>query len=193
LFDLKVIGLYRPGGLGSFLVNGTKGLLGKILMETRYHIREFGSHRRDPLYGSQSRGPQVSGGVDTRRDFGGDFRGGRVLQASLNVSKEVQHEFNGLVDRITLVCILNVIVKVQQEERNPRVRVDMVPVRFQEDFVIFDDVGFPDGWYVTRKRVVLSLFVSISNDSCKTIEMIMFGELEHLKIETRLIGLFASE
>jgi hypothetical protein len=42
---------------GSFLVNGTKGLLGKIFMETRYHIREFGSHRRDPVYGDQSRGP----------------------------------------------------------------------------------------------------------------------------------------
>jgi hypothetical protein len=88
---------------------------------------------------------RLEAGVDTRRDFGGDFRGGRVLQASLNVSKEVQHEFNGLVDSITLVCILNTIVKVQQETRNARVCVDMVPVRLQEDFVIFDDIGFPDG------------------------------------------------
>ena len=53
---------------------------------------------------------RLEAGVDTRRDFGDDFRGGRVLQASLNVSKEVQHEFN-----------------------------------LQEDFVIFDDVGFPGG------------------------------------------------
>jgi hypothetical protein len=78
-------------------------------METRYHICEFGSLRRDPLYGAQARGPQESGGADTHRDFGGDFRGGRVLQASLDVNKEVQHEFNGLVDSITLVRILNAI------------------------------------------------------------------------------------
>ncbi len=87
----------------------------------------------------------MSGGADTHRDFGGDFRGGRVLQTSLDVSKEVQHEFNDLFDNITLVCILNAIVKVQQQTRNARVRVDMVPFPLQEDLVIFDDVGFPDG------------------------------------------------
>ena len=67
------------------------------------------------------------------------------MQASLDISKEVQHEFNVLVDSITLVRILNAIVKVQQQVRNARVRVDMVPVPLQEDFVIFDDVGFPGG------------------------------------------------
>jgi hypothetical protein len=33
----------------------------------------------------------------------------------------------------------------QQRVHNVRVRVDMVPVPLQENFVIFDSVGFPDG------------------------------------------------
>ncbi len=67
------------------------------------------------------------------------------MQASLNVSKEVQHEFNSLVDSLTIVRILNAIVEVQPQERNARVRVDVVPVALQQDFVIFDNVGFPGG------------------------------------------------
>jgi len=67
------------------------------------------------------------------------------LQASLDVSKEVQHEFNGLVDSMTFLCILNKFVEVQQQARNAQVRVDVVPVRHLQDLVIFDDVGFPGG------------------------------------------------
>jgi hypothetical protein len=72
-----------------------------------------------------------------------------MLQASLNISKEVQHELYVLVDSITFMCILNVVVEVQQQARNTRVRVDVVPVPFLQDFVILYDVGFPGGGYVT--------------------------------------------
>jgi hypothetical protein len=50
------------------------------------------------------------------------------LQASLDVSKEVQHELDGLVDTITFMRILNAIVEVQQQAHNARVRVDVDPV-----------------------------------------------------------------
>jgi len=134
-FDIIVIGLCRPGGLSFFPVNGAKGLLGKLLVETRYEIRKFGSRRRDSLNGAQARGAQVFGCSDTRRDFGDDLRGRRILQASLNVSKEVQHELDGLVDSITFMRILNAVVEVQQQARNARVCVDVVPVPLLQDLV----------------------------------------------------------
>ncbi len=68
-----------PDGLSFFPVNGAKGLLGKLLVETRYEIRKFGSRRRDSLNGAQARGAQVFGCSDTRRDFGDDLRGRRIL------------------------------------------------------------------------------------------------------------------
>ena len=148
-FDIIVICLGCLGGLGSFLENGTKGLLGKLLSETRYESRKFGRRRRDTLNGAQSRILHVSGRSDALRDFRGDLRRRRILQASLDVSKEVQHELDGLVDTITFMRILNALVEVQQQARNARVRVDVVPVALRQDLVILYDAGFPGGGYVT--------------------------------------------
>ena len=67
------------------------------------------------------------------------------MQLSLNVGKEVQHEFNGLVDSMTLLRILNTFVEVPQQGPNARVRLDVVPVRHLQDFVMFDEFGFPCG------------------------------------------------
>jgi hypothetical protein len=71
------------------------------------------------------------------------------LQASLDVSKEVHHELDGLIDTITFMCILNAIVEVQQQTRNSLVRVDVDPVPLRQDLVILSDAGFPDGGCVT--------------------------------------------
>jgi hypothetical protein len=60
-------------------------------METRYESREFGRRRRDTLNGAQARMLQVPGRSDALRDLRGDLRRRLILQASLNVSKEVQH------------------------------------------------------------------------------------------------------
>jgi hypothetical protein len=113
-FNIIVIGLDRLGGLSSFLVNGSKGLLDKLLMETRYEIRKLGGRGRDALNGAQTRRAQVFGRLDTRRDLRGDLRRRWILQVSLNVNKEVQHELDDLVDNITFMRILNAIVEVQQ-------------------------------------------------------------------------------
>ncbi len=148
-FDIIVICLDRLGGLTSVLENRTKGLLGNLLMETRYESRDFGRHRQDPLNGAQSRILQVSGRSDALRDLRGDLGRRRILQASLDVSKEVQHELDGLVDTIRFMHILNAIVEVQQQAHNARVRVDVDPVALRQDLVILSDASFPGGGCVT--------------------------------------------
>ena len=42
------------------------------------------------------------------------------MEAGLNVSKEVQHELDGLVETITFMRILHAIVEVQQQEEDRR-------------------------------------------------------------------------
>ena len=172
-FDIIVICLGRLGGLSSVLENRTKGLLGNLLMETRYESREFGRRRRDTLNGAQSRILQVFGRSDALRDLRGDLRRRRILQASLDVNKEVQHELDGLVDTITFMRILNAIVEVRQQAHNARVRVDVDPVALRQDLVILSDPDFPDGGCVTGLRVMLRIYGCIPHDCRQTIEVLI--------------------
>jgi hypothetical protein len=144
-FDIIVICLGRLGGLSSVLENRTKGLLGNLLIETRYEAREFGGHRGNALNGAQSRILQVPGRSDALRDLRGDLRRRRILQASLNVRKEVQHELDSLVETITLVGILHALVEVQEQARNARVRVDVDPVALRQNLVVLSNAGSPGG------------------------------------------------
>ncbi len=73
-FDLIVICLGRLDGLSSVLEDRTKGLLGNLLMETRYESREFGGRRGNGLNGAQARILQVPGRSDALRDLRDDLR-----------------------------------------------------------------------------------------------------------------------
>lgn len=172
-FDLIVVCLGCLGGLSSAPENRAKGLLGNLLMETRDESRELGGRRRDTLNGAQARILQVPGRSDALRDLGDDLRRRRILQPSLYVSKEVQHELDGLVKTLTFVRILHAIVEVQQQARNVRVRVDVDPVALRQNLVILSDTGSPDGGCVTGLRVVLRIYTCIPHDCRQTIEMLI--------------------
>jgi hypothetical protein len=175
-FDIIVICLGRLGGLSSVLENRTKGLLGNLLMETRYESREFGGRRRDTLNGAQSRILQVPGRLDALRDLRGDLRRRRILQSSLDVSKEVQHELDDLVETITFMRILHAIVEVKQQARNARVRVDVDPVVLRQNLVILSGADSPGGGCVTGLRVVLRIRTCIPHEFRQTIEVVIMVE-----------------
>ena len=67
------------------------------------------------------------------------------MQASLDIRKDVQHKLDRLVETITLMRVLHALVKVQQQSRNARVRVDVDPVALRQNLVVLSNAGSPGG------------------------------------------------